>query len=150
MKVRAAASLLFFACLFPLAVLAQQQKDFGDYVVHYSAFTADFLQPDVARSYDIRRSPNRVVLNVVVARKENGKEQPVKASVHASAVNLNKQLKRFRVREVIEGEAIYYLADFPVTNKEVLDFDLSITPEGTSRQLAVQFRQQFFTKKPPE
>lgn len=150
MKVRAAASLALFACLMPMFAMALQAKEFKDYIVHYSAFTADTLHPEVARSYDIRRSPSRVVLNIVVMRKQDGATQAVRADVKASAVNLNEQLKRFNLREVVEGEAIYYLADFPVTNKEVLDFTISATPQGTSQPLEFNFRQQFFTEPPPQ
>jgi len=150
MKVRSIAGLLLAMILLPSAAAAQKAREFDDYVVHYSAFTADTLNPEVARNYDIRRSPGRAVLNIVVMRKEGDKTVPVRADIQASAVNLNQQSKRFRLREEQEGEAIYYLADFAVSHKEVLDFTLSVTPEGTSRELDVEFRQQFFTEEPPE
>lgn len=150
MKVRAAVSVVLFACLIPVFAMAQQAKEFNDYVVHYSAFTADTLHPEVARNYDIRRSPSRAVLNIVVMRKQDGDTQAVRADVNASAVNLNRQLKRFNMREVIDGEAVYYLADFPVADKEVLDFTIRATPQGSSQPLEFNFRQQFFTEPPPQ
>lgn len=150
MKVKAAASLVLFACLMPMMALAQKATEFDDYIVHYSAFTADILSPEVARNYDIQRSPSRGVLNVVVMHKEDGKTKAVKAGIKASAVNLNQQLKRFKMREVVEGDAIYYLADFQVADKEVLDFTITATPQGSSRPLEIKFRQQFFTAPPPQ
>ena len=38
-----------------LAVNAEQSKTFGDYTIHYAAFTTDLLSPEVARLYEIRR-----------------------------------------------------------------------------------------------
>jgi len=150
MKVKFAARLLWFIALLPIVAVGQTAKEFDDYIVHYSAFTADTLHPEIAQTYEIQRSPSRGVLNIVVMRKEGDKTIPVRAEIQASAVNLNEQLKRFRVREVAEGNAIYYLADFPVTHKEVLDFDLTVSPEQSSRQLGLEFRQQFFTRDVPK
>ena len=31
--------------LFPLAVAAENSKDFGEYVIHYNAMATDFLPP---------------------------------------------------------------------------------------------------------
>ena len=41
-----------------LTVSAEQSKTFGDYTIHYVAFTTDMLSPEVARLYKIRRSKN--------------------------------------------------------------------------------------------
>jgi hypothetical protein len=71
--------------------------------------------------------------------------KPVKAHVKAEATNLTGQLKTVDVREVDDGNGIYYLSEIYVTHKEVLDFKLTITPEGESKPFVVKFRQQFFT-----
>ena len=42
-------------------VTAEQSKSFGDYTVHYSAFTTDILTPAVAKSYRIPRSKYRAL-----------------------------------------------------------------------------------------
>ena len=46
------------------SVFAEQAKEFGDYSIHYSAFTTDVLTPDVAKIYNITRSKNRAFLSV--------------------------------------------------------------------------------------
>ena len=69
-------------------------KDFGDFEIHYNALRTDELKPEVARAYGIERSPNRVMLNVSLLRKNpDGSTQPIDGTVHASAYNLNGQLK---------------------------------------------------------
>ena len=71
-----------------LTVSAEQSKTFGDYTIHYVAFTTDMLSPEVARLYKIRRSKNRAILNISVLKKVMGTTgQPVKAQVEATATN---------------------------------------------------------------
>lgn len=126
--------------------LAENSKDFGEYVVHYNALGTDFLSPDVAKHYGVTRSKNRGMLNVTVLKKSMGLAgQPVKASVSARATNLNGQTKSLQIREIDEQSAIYYIAEFPVVNQETLDFTVEVTPAGDTPKV-VTFRQQFFTE----
>jgi len=137
---------LFVLAGLPSAVWAQNSETFGDYTVYYNAFTSDTLQPSVAKSYNITRSKNLGLLSVSVVKKSlSPTGTPVTAQVKAEATNLTGQLKTVDVREVDDGNAIYYLAEIYVTHKEVLDFTLSITPKGESRPFVVKFRQQFYT-----
>lgn len=130
-----------------LPVGAEQSKTFGDYTIHYAAFTTDILTPEVARTYKIRRSKNRALLNISVLKKVMGTPaQPVRAQVAATATNLSRQLRSLDVRELSEQGAIYYIAEMIVNNEETLEFDLNITPEGESVALRFLFRQQFFTE----
>ncbi|MCY4363770.1 MAG: DUF4426 domain-containing protein [Gammaproteobacteria bacterium] len=129
-----------------LTVNAEQSKTFGDYTIHYAAFTTDMLSTEVARQYKIRRSKNRAILNISVLKKVmETTGQPVKAQVEATATNLSRQLKNLTTRELQGNGAIYYIAETAVNNEETLDFNLSITPEGESVALSFSFQQQFFT-----
>ena len=130
----------------PAAALAQNSESFGDYTVFYNAFTSDTLQPSVAKVYNITRSKNLGLLTVSVVKKSlSPLGTPIKAQVRAEATNLTGQLKSVEVREVDDGTAIYYLSEIYVTHKEVLDFTITVTPEGESRPFVVKFRQQFYT-----
>ena len=129
------------------AANAEQSKTFGDYTIHYAAFTTDMLSTEIARQYKIRRSKNRVMLNISVLKKVmETTGQPVKAEVVATATNLSRQLKRLTTRELRGNGAIYYIAETAVNNEETLDFNLNITPEGESVALSFSFQQQFFTE----
>ena len=125
-------------------VQAESFKDFGEYRVHYNAFTSDMLTPEVARNYGIQRSGYRAVLNITVQEKTPEGYVPVVADVDASATNLNAQLRKLDVREIREDQAIYYIADFEVASEEVLDFDVRVRPKGEERTFGLRFRQQFF------
>jgi len=117
--------------------------DIGDYVVHFSAQSTDQLPPEVARAYNIVRSKNRAMLNVSVLRESDSR--PVSASVTVKTVNLTGQLKNITLRQIDEQEAIYYIGEVPVANRETLIFDISVMPEGVDTASDVRFKRQFFT-----
>jgi hypothetical protein len=130
-----------------LSVSAEQSKSFGDYTVHFSAFTTDILTPEVAKSYHIPRSKNRALLNISVLKKVmNTLGSPVRAKIKATATNLSSQLRELNVRELTEHGAIYYIAETTVNNEETLKYTLTITPEDEAETYTFSFHQQFFTE----
>lgn len=127
---------------------AQQSQDFGDYVVHYNALNTNFIPPQVAKGYGIRRSSSRALLNITVLKKVmDTPGTPVKANVTASGTNLTGQRREIDIREIKEAEgAIYYIGELPVHNLETYNFTVEVHPEGESETLIVKFRQQFYTE----
>ncbi len=117
--------------------------DIGDYTVHFSAQSTDQLPPEVARAYNIVRSKNRAMLNVSVIRKAD--QAPVTAAVSVKTVNLTGQLKDVTMRQIDEQEAIYYIGETPVANRETLIFDISVQPDGADKASDVRFKRQFYT-----
>lgn len=117
-------------------------ENIGDHVVHFSAQTTDQLPPEVARAYSIVRSKNRAMLNVSVLRASDN--TAVEASVTVKAVNLTGQLKNITMRQIDEQDAIYYIGEVAVANRETLIFDISVTPEGADSPSDVRFKRQFF------
>lgn len=117
--------------------------DIGDHVVHFSALSTDQIPPEVARAYNIVRSKNRAMLNVSVLEAETGKA--VTATVTVKTVNLTGQLKTVTMRRVEEQDAIYYIGETPVANRETLIFDISVTPEGATQASEVRFKRQFYS-----
>ena len=129
------------------SVNAEQSKSFGDYTVHFSAFTTDILSSEVAKLYRIPRSKNRALLNISVLKKVmNTLGSPVKANIHATATNLSSQLRELKMRELNEDGATYYIAETTVNNEETLKYTLTITPVGATETYTFSFHQQFFTE----
>lgn len=122
------------------------QYVFGNYIVYYNALPTDMLAPQVARQYKIKRSKNRGMFNIAVQRRVPGKPlgQPVAARISGQAVNLNEQVKKMKPREIKEGTTIYYIGEFPVADRETLDFTFEITPEGEAKPFTLRFRQTFY------
>lgn len=124
---------------------AENSKTFGNYIVHYNAFRSDILTPEIAKAYSLTRRNNRMVVNITVQKKDGDASKPVKAKVEGFASNLTGQTKNLEFKEIHDGEAIYYLAQAQVSNRETLKFDIKATPDGESLTAQVNFSQQFFT-----
>ena len=48
--------------------------------------------------------------------------------------------------KIEEQDAIYYIGETPVANRETLVFDITVTPEGVSEASDIRFKRQFYTK----
>jgi len=129
----------------PAQALDETFQDFGNYEVHFNALRTDELTPDIARTYGIQRSSNRVMLNVTVLRKEaeHAPRKPVEATVAVDAYNLNGQLKDIQMRRVSEGEAIYSIGEVTIAGTEILVFDINVTPQGESAPFNVKLKREF-------
>jgi hypothetical protein len=119
--------------------------DIGDYQVHFNAQLTGQLPPEIARTYNIVRSNNRAMLNVSVIDEDTRTSVP--AAVTVKTVNLTGQLKTVNMRRIDEQEAIYYIGETPVANRETLVFDISIKPEDAAAPSEVRFKRQFFTDR---
>lgn len=117
--------------------------DLGDHVLHFNALATDQLPPEIARAYNIIRSKNRAMLNVSIIRNADGSSVP--AEVTVKTVNLTGQLKNVTMRRIDEGDAIYYIGEIPVANRETLIFDINVTPEGATSASDVRFQRQFYS-----
>ncbi|NGX16085.1 DUF4426 domain-containing protein [Wenzhouxiangella sp. XN24] len=121
-------------------------ETFGDYIVHFNAQSTTMLPAQVARAFGIQRGENRAMLNIAVLRRDAGSEEmAVEADVNVAASNLLGQVKNVRLRELREGEAIYYIGEITVANEEIVKFDISVQPEGLERPYEFSFKQQFYT-----
>jgi hypothetical protein len=122
---------------------AASSTDIGNHVVHFSAQLTDRLPPEIASLYNIVRSKNRAMLNVSVISDDTGASVP--ATVTVKTVNLTGQLKNVNMRKIQEQEAIYYIGETPVSNRETLVFDISVLPEGESEPSELRFKRDFYT-----
>ena len=83
------------------------------------------------------------MLNVSVLQEADNKA--VTAEITVNVVNLTGQLKNVAMRQINEGDAIYYIGETRVANRETLVFDISVKPEGVNVPSEVRFQRQFFT-----
>lgn len=140
-------SLLGGMLLLSQTALAERSEQFGDYVVHYNALTTDILEPRVAQQYGIKRSKNRAMLNISILKMSPDRPlgQAVTAEISAMGSTLTGVQRVFDLREVHEGEAIYYIGDFPIAHRDALNFEIKVSPRGGSQTYTVSFKQEFFT-----
>jgi hypothetical protein len=132
------ALLLMSLCL-SLPALAEQKQSYGDLDVHYSAFNSGFLQPEIAAATGLVRSKTQGVVNVAVLKAGTASN----AKVSGTVKNLLGQSTALSFKEVKEGKAIYYLAQFPFEQRETLRFTLNVTAaDGVPHSF--DFNQEFF------
>lgn len=123
---------------------AEKSKKFGDVEIHYNALTTDELLPEVARGYKIERSKTRGLLTISVLKKNKmGVPVPVPAKIVVYATNLTQQLSQLTIREIKEGTAVYYLAEFRVAPPDTLTFKGVIEVPGDPRR-EIKFSQTFY------
>lgn len=123
-----------------------QSVSSGDITVHYSAVPTTMLSADVARQYGITRSAQRVLVNIAVRKGQPGADAAVPSQVTVTVTNLNGQRQSLQMREVKEGEAVYYLGETRVSGHETLDFEAEVRIAGRAEPIRAVFRQEFFPK----
>jgi hypothetical protein len=129
--------------LLPTRGSAEQFQQFGDVTVHYNALSSDQLPPDTARTYGFARSSHKGLLNIAVQRDNAGAISPLVAAVKATATNLAGQRVDVSVREIKDGDAVYYLGEFPVAGSDTLRFAVEITPDGATSPLKLAFSKDY-------
>ena len=143
---------LFFRILLSAALTAfasiswaEQKQTFGDYEVHYSAFNSSFLQPDVAKSYEIQRSKYRGLVNITILHKQpDGSTKAVKGLVQGKTTSLIEQVNRLDFRPIVEQNAIYHIAEFKIASQDTLTFNLDIQPNPNQPAFSLTFRQAVY------
>jgi hypothetical protein len=120
--------------------LAEQKQRLGDWDVHYIAMPSTMIDPVIAKAYQLERTKYQGLLNISVLKTSDQAAQQV--SIEGVAKNLLGQQKELVFREVVEGKAIYYLAQLSYRNEERFTFTLQIKQGNTSQQL--QFNHTFY------
>jgi hypothetical protein len=137
-------ALTVLAFLAVLPATANAQQIFGDYVIHHGTMLTANLDPKVARDYDIQRSDHRGLVTVAVRKSTgDGKSKAVRADVRAVAVNLSAQRRELEMKEVDEGQAIYYLADFRIDPPETVRIELHVQPKGSDEVQVFEVSREF-------
>jgi hypothetical protein len=133
------------ALLCSSALFAENSTSSGGYTIHHNALSTEMLLPDVAKAYGIKRSKQRGLLNIAVIKDHAGTAGiATTATITVKATNLIGQLKDIQLREVREGNAIYYISDFPVANRERINFILTVKPTGATRSYTAKLNQEFY------
>jgi len=131
--------------LIPAFAAAENSTKIPGYTIHHNVITTDFLAPNIASAYRIIRSPNRGMINVSVIQDQEGTTGIASmADISARAVNLMGQTIGVPLREIREGDAIYYIGDFiiPAGNSKLI-FVLEVTPEGGKKAYTAKLEHDF-------
>jgi hypothetical protein len=127
--------------------IAENSTKAGQFTIHHNAFSSDTLSAEIARAYGFQRSKVRGLLNVSVIKEQAGTTgTSTPAQVEVDIVNLTGQKSRIPMREIKEKDAVYYLGEFPVYNRQTVDFEIQVRPQGDTETHKAKMSQEFFTE----
>lgn len=141
---------VLFGLVLSIHAFAEQKKVFdgpdgSEYEVHYIALNSTFLDPDVAKQYNLVRSRARGLVNISVIRRfPDGSTKAVGSVVEGLMTNDIRQQIHMTFQQVVEGDAIYYLSQLQFREGEVLTFDITAYPEGQVKPLKMRFAHTFY------
>ena len=126
-----------------------EQHTVDDYTIHYNLLNSSFIEAKTATQYGIKRSKNIGLLNISVIKKSDtdpaaSTGKAVISNIFGHGASLAGQVKSLAFREIKEGDAIYYIATFPINNAERLSFDLQVQPEKVGKLIPIKFKKQVF------
>ena len=119
--------------------MAAQFQSYANLEVHYIALTSTFLQPDIAQRYAIKRSKYNAIINISVLDKDAG-NKAVSAEIRGTGQNLLGQSHDLNFIEIKEGKAVYYIADYPFSNEEIVNFSITIKAQDKTNTLKFQHK----------
>ncbi|MEM0953437.1 MAG: DUF4426 domain-containing protein [Pseudomonadota bacterium] len=138
--------LVFIIMLLAGSVQAESQR-FGRFEVIYTVVNTTFVEPKVASLYQLVRARDRAFLNIAILEtQEDGSTRGVPARFKGRSWDLF-QNTFLEFKEVREGSAIYYIADFEFRDGEVRFFELALLPEGAERSETLRFHQKVYEEQ---
>ncbi len=123
---------------------AQQSEMFGPFELHYSVVNTTFIQPKIAAAYGITRGKKHAFLNLAVREHlaDGGTEARTMQLKGRTWDLIQNQFLEFK--EIREGEAIYYIAQFKFINEEWRFFEMDFRPEGADQTYTFKFKHQLY------
>jgi len=122
---------------------AQQSERFGPFELHYSVVNTTFIDPAIAASYGITRGKKRAFINLAVREHSGATAAPRSMLITGRTWDLL-QRQTLEFREIREGEAIYYIAEFRFINEEWRFFEIDFRPDGADETYTFKFKHQLF------
>ena len=134
--------LAFATAGFAPASSAEQSKQLGTWEVHYNAFNSTLLRAEMASQYGLSRSETLATLNISVLDANLPNKPAQQVEVSGYVMNPLSQQTRLEFKEVVEGDAVYYLTQTRFTNLETLRFFITIKQGNESHEL--RFHKEFW------
>lgn len=131
-----------FSVSYAQEINPENHQTIGDYTVHFSVFNSTFILPDIASAYKIKRSKNENLINISVTKK--GEYGGLPASISGHVTNLMQQRKELAFITIKEKTVTYYLAPILVSGKEIVHFNIQVTPQGETAPLDVTFTKTIY------
>ncbi|GLS27061.1 DUF4426 domain-containing protein [Marinibactrum halimedae] len=118
------------------------------YRIFYSVFNSSFIPPDIASTYKLIRGKDRALVNIVVTKDgEETQTLGLPANLKGEARNLMQQAQKLKFQRINEQNTTYYLAPIRFTNEEVMNFFITVTPEGSDSPIKLKFSKKLYVDR---
>lgn len=141
-------SSLLFSTLFITSANAgveDTSRETDTHIIYFNVFNSSFLTPEIAEKYNLKRSKYHSMLSLTVHEKGATEGKSVPVLVQGTITNIVQQQRSLEFVEVDEGNTVYYLSDFRVTDDDLLRFDIKIRANAESPSYNLQFKRRVFT-----
>ncbi|MBV1906374.1 MAG: DUF4426 domain-containing protein [Pseudomonadales bacterium] len=122
------------------AIFAEQYFSVGTTKAHYVVLNTMFLTPKIANQYGIARGNDRAIINISLMS-ESGTAQT--GVLSGQVKNLLGQLQTLEFKEIVENEAVYYIAPLVYTNRDTLKFEINVLVPGQPETM-LEFRNRMY------
>jgi len=134
---------LFLLC-FSSTISAEQKKSFGPFDVHYSVVNSTFISANTARIYHIVRGKDRALVNIAIRKNlTDGSSKAQKAIVKGHSSDLMRETP-LQFLEIIEQDAIYYIAEVKFYDEEIRHFFIDVQPDPNEPAFRLKFTQTLY------
>lgn len=100
------------------------------------------LTPEAAQGFNVAPAPDRAVLTITLLKKNRaGQAEAVPGQVYAGAIDQNNHLFSIPIREVKDGDSVYYLGEFRVNTPNTMRFLVNANVLG--KPLKAEFSRVF-------
>ena len=113
----------------------------GEYTVYLNTSYTKDISNDIAIKYGIKKSDNRIMLNVSILKNQSRKS--VEGAITIDVTNLLGQKKAVKEMKVVENDSVSYAFFSDISNQETLIYNLSISPEENYSK-KIQYTNKFF------
>ncbi|MEJ8838825.1 DUF4426 domain-containing protein [Ramlibacter sp. AN1133] len=119
---------LWLAVVATTATAQPHEATRGKLTLRSSTVASVTIDKATARRHGIDQAPDVGVLNVLLARTDEGLLHPIPARVEAQAWSLSGVRQQIEMREVREGGRVSYVGSYNFLPREVIDFRITAKP----------------------
>jgi hypothetical protein len=118
----------------------EQKKVLGNWDVHYIVVNSTFFDPSVLKQYALQRSKYNAIINISALDSRTTEAQDI--AVSGTYQDLLGRKKELGFKQIKEGDAIYYLAQFRFDDMDTYRFEVKL--QSGNRTETLKFQQKLY------
>lgn len=123
----------------------ETSRETDTHIFYFNVLNSSFLAPEIAQQYNIARSNYRAVLNLAVHEKTADGSKAIPALLEGTVTNIVQQQAKLDFQEIREGQALYYLSDFRISDDDLLTFKVTIRTHADAPGYELEFKRRVYT-----